>query len=37
MPGGALDEDPRARCAEPAPEPLRRGIEQFNAGEFFDQ
>jgi predicted metal-dependent hydrolase len=37
VPGGALDEDPRARCAEPAPEPLRRGIEQFNAGEFFDQ
>ena len=27
----------RARCDEPAPEPLRRGIEQFNAGEFFEQ
>ena len=37
MPGGALDEDPRARCADPAPEALRQGIEQFNAGEFFEQ
>ena len=27
----------RARCADPAPAALRRGIEQFNAGEFFDQ
>ena len=24
-------------CREPAPPLLRRGIEQFNAGEFFDQ
>lgn len=37
VPGGALDEDPRARCADPAPNALRQGIEQFNAGEFFDQ
>jgi predicted metal-dependent hydrolase len=37
VPGGALDEDPRARCANPAPEALRQGIEQFNAGEFFEQ
>ncbi|HEY8806473.1 MAG TPA: DUF309 domain-containing protein [Candidatus Limnocylindria bacterium] len=27
----------RAQCDEPPPEALRRGIEQFNAGEFFDQ
>jgi uncharacterized protein len=27
----------RARCDEPAPPELLRGIEQFNAGEFFDQ
>jgi predicted metal-dependent hydrolase len=27
----------RARCDEPAPPELIRGIEQFNAGEFFDQ
>jgi predicted metal-dependent hydrolase len=37
VPGGAVDEDVRARCADPAPEALLRGIEQFNAGEFFDQ
>ena len=37
VPGGELDEDPRARCAEPAPDALIRGIEQFNAGEFFEQ
>ena len=37
MLGGAIDEDVRARCGEPAPEALRRGIEQFNAGEFFEQ
>lgn len=37
MPGGALDEDIRARCDEPAPEALRLGIEQLNAGEFFEQ
>ena len=27
----------RSPCREPAPPLLRRGIEQFNAGEFFDQ
>ncbi|HLZ47312.1 MAG TPA: DUF309 domain-containing protein [Candidatus Limnocylindria bacterium] len=27
----------RARCAEPPPPELIRGIEQFNAGEFFEQ
>ncbi|HUG55809.1 MAG TPA: DUF309 domain-containing protein [Candidatus Limnocylindrales bacterium] len=27
----------RARCDEPPPAELRRGIEQFNAGEFFEQ
>jgi hypothetical protein len=37
VPGGAVAEDVRARCADPAPEALRRGIEQFNAAEFFDQ
>ena len=37
VPGGELGEDPRARCAEPAPDALIRGIEQFNAGEFFEQ
>jgi predicted metal-dependent hydrolase len=37
VPGGAIDEDVRARCADPAPEALRQGVEQFNAGEFFDQ
>lgn len=37
MPGGAIDEDVRARCAAAMPEALRRGIEQFNAGEFYEQ
>jgi predicted metal-dependent hydrolase len=37
VPGGAIDEDVSARCADPAPEALRQGVEQFNAGEFFDQ
>jgi predicted metal-dependent hydrolase len=32
-----VDEDARARCAGPPPDALRRGIEQFNAGEFFEQ
>jgi uncharacterized protein len=27
----------RARCDEPPPDALVRGIEQFNAGEFFEQ
>lgn len=27
---------PRARCHEPPPEGLRRGIEQFNAREYFE-
>ncbi len=27
----------RARCDEPAPEALLRGIAEFNAGEFFEQ
>jgi predicted transcriptional regulator len=37
VPGGAVDEAPRARCEDPAPDALRRGLEQFNAGEFFEQ
>jgi len=37
VPGGEIDEDPRARCSYPAPDALIRGIEQFNAGEFFEQ
>ena len=37
MPGGAIEEDARARCDEAAPEALVRGVEQFNAGEFFEQ
>jgi predicted metal-dependent hydrolase len=37
VPGGALDEAARARCDDPAPDALLRGIEQFNAGEFFEQ
>src|SRR2546423_1415078 len=37
VPGGAIDEDARARCDEPAPDALVRGVEQFNAGEFFEQ
>jgi predicted metal-dependent hydrolase len=37
VPGGEIDEPLRARCDEPAPPELIHGIEQFNAGEFFDQ
>ena len=37
MPGGEINEPVRARCDEPPPPELIRGIEQFNAGEFFDQ
>ena len=37
MPGGAIDEDARAHCADPPPEALRQGIAQLNAGEFFEQ
>jgi len=36
-PAGAPSEPARARCAEPPPPELVRGIEQFNAGEFFEQ
>lgn len=35
--GGDIAEDDRARCSEPPPEALIRGIEQFNGGEFFEQ
>ncbi len=37
VPGGAIEENTRARCDEPAPLELIRGVEQFNAGEFFEQ
>jgi uncharacterized protein len=37
VPGGAIVEGVRARCDDPPPDALRRGIEQFNAGEFFEQ
>jgi predicted metal-dependent hydrolase len=37
VPGGAIDEPARARCDEPAPPELIHGIEEFNAGEFFEQ
>lgn len=37
VPGGEIDEPVRARCDEPAPPELIHGIEQFNAGQFFDQ
>lgn len=37
VPGGGIDEGPRARCDDPAPAALITGIEQFNAGEFFEQ
>ncbi len=37
VPGGPIDEHMRARCDEPAPPELTSGIEQFNAGEFFEQ
>ncbi|CAN5152317.1 DUF309 domain-containing protein [soil metagenome] len=31
------DEPARARCGDPPPPELLRGIEQLNAGEFFEQ
>jgi uncharacterized protein len=37
QPSGAPDELDNARCSEPPPDVLLRGIEQFNAGEFFEQ
>lgn len=37
VPGGPLDEDPRARCAEQPDPQLIEGIEEFNAGRFFEQ
>src|SRR2546423_4308140 len=37
QPAGAPIEPVRARCSEPPPEALLRGIEEFNAGEFFEQ
>lgn len=37
VPGGAIDEPVRARCAEPAPPALVTGIEEFNRGEFYEQ
>ena len=37
MPGGAVDEPSRARCAELPPPELLEGIEEFNKGEFFEQ
>lgn len=37
VPGGAIDEPARARCEDPLPSEVVRGIEQFNTGEFFEQ
>jgi hypothetical protein len=37
VPGGAVEEPVRARCDEPPPPELTRGIEQFNAGEYYEQ
>ena len=37
VPGGETLEPARARCDDPAPPELIHGIEQFNAGEFFEQ
>jgi predicted metal-dependent hydrolase len=37
VPGGAIDEPLRARCDEPPAPQLLEGVEQFNAGEFFEQ
>jgi uncharacterized protein len=34
---GAPNETARARCTDPPPPQLARGIEQFNAGEFYEQ
>lgn len=36
-PAGMADEPARARCDDAPPAELLRGIEQFNAGEFFEQ
>lgn len=36
-PTAAITEDPRARCGDPPPRALLLGIEQFNAGLFFEQ
>lgn len=35
--GGAVAEDPRARCDDQPDPQLLQGIEEFNAGRFFDQ
>jgi predicted metal-dependent hydrolase len=37
QPPGAPDESTRARCSDPPPDALIRGVEEFNAGEFFEQ
>jgi uncharacterized protein len=37
VPGGAIDEPIRARCAAPPPPELIEGVAQFNRGEFFEQ
>ncbi|HET8569081.1 MAG TPA: DUF309 domain-containing protein [Candidatus Limnocylindria bacterium] len=37
MPPGASREPPRARCGDPAPDALRRAVEQLNVGELFEQ
>ena len=37
VPGGEIEEPRRARCDDRAPPELIRGIEEFNAGEFFEQ
>ncbi|GAC1458650.1 MAG: hypothetical protein NVSMB8_07490 [Candidatus Limnocylindrales bacterium] len=37
VPGGPLDEDHRARCGDEPDPQLLRGIEEFNAGRFFEQ
>ena len=37
VPLGPIDEPVRARCDGPPPEPLLRGIDEFNAGEYFEQ
>lgn len=37
VPGGAIDEPVRARCDEPPPPDLVKGIAEFNRGEFFEQ
>src|SRR2546425_11165181 len=36
-PAGAPSEPARARCDDPPPPDLLKGIEQFNAGEFYEQ